>query len=113
MVFEEYTYGRYYVVKLRVDTSQPEEIEKVRDHLLALCDQGKRFLAIDLNETDYVGSGIINTLVKVNNQLISLGGSLAVITFQEKILEVFRIVNLEKVIPLYTTMEAFRQVAQA
>ena len=50
MVFEEYTLGKYYVVKLRIDTSQPEEIEKVRDHLLALCDQGKRFLAIDYRD---------------------------------------------------------------
>lgn len=111
MTFEEYTFGSYSVVKIIGDTSNPEELEKVRDYLFSLCRSGKHRIAVDFIEADYVGSGIINTLVKLMNMLKEHNGLLAIIAGQQKILDVFQIVNLEKIIPIYLSFDDFNTKA--
>jgi len=84
-----------------------------KDRLVALIDQGKRRLVVDLSRTTFIDSTTLGVLVGGVKRLRPLGGALALVCSDANILKTFEITGLDRVFPIYRTRaEALAAVAE-
>ena len=77
-------------------------------------EEGDRLVVIDLSDVGFIDSTAIGVLVGALKRLREVGGSLAVVCANDNVRNIFEMVGLENVIPLYCSRdEAVAAVAQA
>lgn len=85
--------------------SAPELLATI-DHLVT---RGTRRLIVDLDAVSFMGSSGLNTLARVVNRLGP--GSVSVVVSNSHIRRLFSITALDRVFPLYASMDAAVQAA--
>lgn len=74
------------------------------ERLVALVDEGKVRLVVDLTGVEFLDSTGLGVLVKALKRTREHDGSLDLVATQERILKVFRITGLDAVMPLHDTV---------
>ncbi len=86
---------------------------KLKSSLIDLVDEGSYDIVVDLSEVDFIDSSGLGVLVGGLKRVKSHEGSISLVCSQENILKIFRITGLNKVFPIYSSLEeATREVAQ-
>jgi anti-sigma B factor antagonist len=78
---------------------------KLRDTLIALIDEGRLHLVIDLSETVFLDSTGLGVLVGLLHRLRSRDGSLAIAGARDRVYRAFQISKLTQVLTLTDTVE--------
>ena len=87
---------------------------QLRQQIVSRVDAGRRQLLIDLSEATFIDSTAIGVLVAGHKRLDEVGGTLAVVCFDENVRNVFEIVGLEDVLSIYSSRdEAVSALARA
>lgn len=74
---------------------------RLKEHIVRLLDTGRRRLIVDLSTAGFIDSTGIGVLVGGFKRACEAGGSLVVVCADEQMRELFEIVGLADVIPLY------------
>ncbi len=87
---------------------------ELKRSIVGLIEEGRRNFVVDLSEAGFIDSTGIGVLVGALKRLQDLDGSLAVVCPSEDMLNLFRVVGLEDVVPVYRAREhALSALAQA
>lgn len=78
----------------------------LRERLLELINGGAHRLVVDLSRVDFLDSTGLGVLVGALKRLRTSGGVLALVCPKESLLKIFRITALDRVFPLYDSVEA-------
>ncbi|MGH9125944.1 MAG: STAS domain-containing protein [Acidimicrobiales bacterium] len=79
---------------------------RLREKLVELVSQGKRWIVVDLDGVDFLDSTGLGVLVGGLKRLRSHDGDLGLICNQQRIMKVFEITGLTKVFTVYESIEA-------
>lgn len=77
----------------------------LKQNIVRQIDEGSRHLVIDLSAADFIDSTAIGVLVGALKRLQDRGGSLAVVCTNDNIRNVFEIVGLDDMIPMYRSRD--------
>jgi anti-sigma B factor antagonist len=78
----------------------------LRQEVLALLNTGQRHIVLDLTPTDFLDSIGLGTIVAVLKRVRVLGGSLVVVCPEPRLQRVFRVVELDRILPLHESVDA-------
>lgn len=78
---------------------------KLKSSLIDLVDEGKFEIVVDLSEVDFIDSSGLGVLVGGLKRVKSREGFIALVCSQENILKIFRITGLNKVFPIYPSLD--------
>jgi anti-sigma B factor antagonist len=73
--------------------------------VLALLGEGNRQIIVDLTPTDFLDSLGLGAIVAVWKRIRVQGGTLIVVCDEPRLLRVFRVVDLDRVLPLVATVD--------
>ena len=79
---------------------------KLRDCITELVGAGTYDIVIDLEAVEFLDSTGLGVLVGGLKRVRTHDGSLCLVCTQDRILKIFRITGLDKVFPLYESVEA-------
>ncbi len=79
---------------------------KLREQLVALVEEGKYDLVIDLEGVAFLDSTGLGVLVGALKRVRTHDGSLQLVCSQERIVKIFRITGLTKVFAIHDSVEA-------
>jgi anti-sigma B factor antagonist len=74
---------------------------KLREQIVALVEEGRYHLVIDMEEVEFLDSTGLGVLVGGLKRVRAHDGSLRLVCTQERILKIFRITGLTKVFPIH------------
>jgi anti-sigma B factor antagonist len=77
----------------------------LRQEVLALLNAGQRSIVLDLTATGFLDSLGLGTIVAVWKRVRVLGGELLVVCPESRLQRVFRVVDLDRILPLHATVE--------
>lgn len=88
----------------------PDEVDlvtigQVRDQLLSSVNRGGIHLVVDASGTVFMDSTGVNTLVRVRERTVRLGGSLHVVTRSRAVLRVLAITQLDRVLAVVPSLD--------
>ncbi len=87
---------------------------QLRERLVAMVQSGARQVVVDLGRVEFLDSTGLGVLVGALKRLNSVGGELALVCAQERLLKIFRITGLDRVFKLHPTVEeAVADMAEA
>lgn len=78
----------------------------LREELTSLIDSEHTTIVVDLTQVSFMDSTGLGVLVGALKKVRTLGGDLALVIDQEKILKVFRITALTQVFTIHPTLDA-------
>jgi anti-sigma B factor antagonist len=77
----------------------------LRQEVLALLQAGHRDIVVDLTPTDFLDSIGLGVLVSIWKRVRVHGGSFAVVCPEPRLQRVFRVVDLDRILPLHGTVD--------
>ncbi len=77
----------------------------LRDRITDVLDAGQHLLVIDLGGVEFLDSTGLGVLVAGLNRAREVGGSLALVCPQERVLKLFRITGLDEVFTVHGTVD--------
>ena len=77
----------------------------LRDRITDLLDAGQHLLVVDLGGVEFLDSTGLGVLVAGLNRAREVGGSLALVCPQERVLKLFRITGLDEVFTVHSTVD--------
>jgi anti-sigma B factor antagonist len=77
----------------------------LRRDVLALLSDGRRQIVLDLSATGFLDSVGLGTIVAVWKRIRVHGGALAVVCPDPRLQRVFRVVDLDRVLPLHASLD--------
>jgi len=83
----------------------------LRERLIALVTAGTHRIVLDFNDVEFIDSTGLGVLVGVLKRTRARGGSMTLVCSQDGLLRVFKITGLEKVFPIYRTLEDAAEAA--
>lgn len=86
----------------KLDQDSCEEFEFL---IMTLIKGGLRKILYDIDELRYVDSSGIGKMINITKQLRSLQGNAAIARISTNVMEVFKLVHLEKFINIFTSNE--------
>ena len=78
----------------------------MEDRMRKLVAQGTRKLVLDLASLEYVDSAGVGTLMMTAGLVREAGGQMVIARAQTRVAEVFRIVHLERAVPMFQDVDA-------
>jgi anti-sigma B factor antagonist len=78
----------------------------LREKIVSLVDGGAKMLIVDLARVEFLDSTGLGVLVGALKRLRNAGGSFGVVCDQERLLKIFRITGLDRVLDLYDSVES-------
>jgi anti-anti-sigma factor len=82
------------------------EFEEIRRELLPLSDDPSvRRVVVDFGRTDYLGSTAVGLLVRLFMKVRQRGGALALCNVSAHEEDIFEVVGLDELLPVYTSRE--------
>jgi anti-sigma B factor antagonist len=75
------------------------------ERLAALLEDGKRRIVINLLEVTFIDSTGVHVIVNALQRLQGVGGALALVCVNENVLQVFKIIGLDTLLPIHGTRE--------
>ena len=78
---------------------------KLREQFAELVDDGRYDIVVDLEKVAFLDSTGLGVLVGGLKRVRTHDGSLRLVCTQERILKIFRITGLDKVFPMYESVE--------
>ena len=79
---------------------------RLREQLVDLVADGKYHLVVDMERVDFLDSTGLGVLVGGLKRVRTQDGSLRLVCTQDRILKIFRITGLDKVFPVFASVEA-------
>ena len=79
---------------------------RLRQAIIDLVDGGATQIVVDMRGVDFLDSTGLGVLVGGLKRVKIKDGSLSIVTTQDKILKIFDITGLNKVFPIYDSVEA-------
>lgn len=79
---------------------------RLRQAIIDLVDGGAAHIAVDMRGVDFLDSTGLGVLVGGLKRVKVKDGSLTIVTTQDKILKIFDITGLNKVFPIFDSVEA-------
>lgn len=83
----------------------------VRQRVRAQLEQGRSTVVVDLSNTHYVDSAGLGTLVLLNKEARAAGGCLVLAGLSEHVRDLLRLVRLDEVFTIASTVEEAGRVA--
>lgn len=80
-------------------------VPALRDRLDAVIDRGEHDLVVDLSEVTFMDSTGLGVLVGRLKLIRAAGGSMRLVSAQDRVLKVFAITGLDKVFEIYPTVD--------
>ncbi len=78
----------------------------LRTKIISLVDDGTKVLIVDLTHVEFLDSTGLGVLVGALKRLRGVGGELAIVCDQERLLKIFRITGLDRVFTLHSSVES-------
>ena len=78
---------------------------RLREQLIALVNDGRHHLVIDLEAVDFIDSTGLGVLIGALKRVRTQGGELALVCTERRILKVFEITGLDRVFRIGGTVE--------
>ena len=96
--------GEHTVIKLKGEVDI-YTAPSLREAIVQALERGRRRVAVDLDEVDFLDSTGLGVLVGGLKRVKNHEGELGVICSQEKIVRIFRITGLTKVFKMYKSVD--------
>ena len=84
---------------------------EIRQRVRAQLEQGRATVIVDLSRTEYVDSSGLGTLVLLNKEARAAGGCLVLAGLSDHVRDLLRLVRLDEVFTIATTVEEAARVA--
>lgn len=78
---------------------------RLKSGLIDMVNEGNYDIVVDLSGVDFIDSSGLGVLVGGLKRVKSHDGAISLVCSQENILKIFRITGLNKVFPIYSTLE--------
>ncbi|MCK5306923.1 MAG: STAS domain-containing protein [Candidatus Omnitrophica bacterium] len=93
------------ILTLMLDNVLLDENEELKETFAGFLDEGAKKILLDLSETSFISSIIIASLVFMMKRAKEAGGDLVLCGVRDKVAEVLRITNLDKVFEIFSEKE--------
>jgi anti-sigma B factor antagonist len=80
----------------------------LKERLIEAAEGGCRVMIVDLDQVGFIDSSGLGVLVGALRRLREQGGEMHVVCTREQILKIFRITGLDKVFPIFASMDQAR-----
>jgi anti-anti-sigma factor len=94
-------HGAYQVLRFHEAPAVIDDLTELRYLVKGYIDQGKRHIAVSFTDASYFYSGALGVLVECYLELKDGEGELCVIEPNQKLKDVFKAVNLDKIFKVY------------
>ena len=85
----------------------------LRQEVVALVQSGQRAIVLDLTLTDFLDSIGLGTIVAIWKRVRVHGGTLAIVCPEPRLQRVFRVVDLDRILPLHASVDEALGSAEA
>jgi len=99
------TYGDYQVLRFEEELSVISDLSELMFIIQGYLQQGKRYIAIGFTTTSYIYSGALAVLINCLKKVKSEGGDLCIIEPNLEIGSILNMININKVIPVYQSID--------
>lgn len=82
---------------------------RLKQELVDIVDSGCLNVVVDLEKLNFIDSSGLGVLVSGLRRVKERGGTLRLVCTKDSILKIFRITGLDKVFPLFSTIEEARE----
>jgi anti-anti-sigma factor len=104
------THGDYQVLRFAEELSVISDLSELMFIIQGYLQQGRRHIAVGFTTTSYIYSGALAVLINCLKKVKSEGGDLCIIEPNPDISAILTMININKVIPVYQTIDDLPQL---
>ena len=97
--------GGYQVLKIEEDLEVIADLSELKFLIEGYLKRGRRHIAVGFTTASYIYSGAIAVLIDCHKRIAKEGGDLCIIEANQELLGVFNILNIDKILHIYTSIE--------
>jgi len=105
MQIEIYRKGAFQVLRLKEDIGLNTDMYDLKAVIEAQISQGIKHIAIAFSQESYLYTKSIAVLIACSELIKDVGGSLAIIEANRDIIDIFSVIDFDKLIKMYKTEE--------
>jgi len=101
----------YQVINIEDELSIISELSELRFLIEGYIAEGKNLIAVSFTNTSYIYSGAIAVLIDCYKKIKKVEGDLCIIEGNPQIISIFRMLNIDRVIKIYKSVEELQTLA--
>ncbi|MFP4521952.1 MAG: STAS domain-containing protein [Fibrobacterota bacterium] len=101
--------GKFILMGVKGSTVCLNDYEMFGSYLSSLVEEGREDIVIDLSSSEFIGTGIINSIISARNKLRKKGGSIFIVSSNKNILDIFEILQMNALVPIYKSIDEFKK----
>ena len=95
----------YQIISIEDELNIISDISELRFLIEGYITEGKNTIAVRFSNTSYIYSGAIAVLIDCYKKIKDVGGDLCIIEGNLQVISVFRILNIDRVIHIYKSID--------
>ncbi len=97
----------YVVLDIDGDINEVDNFNELKENILQLIKKGETKIALNLGNTTFLNSSAVSLMISWQKKIADSKGKLVIFEPPPFIMEVLRILCIEKIIPVYPSEDAF------
>jgi anti-sigma B factor antagonist len=103
----------YQIITVEDELNIISELSELRFLIEGYISDGKNSIAVRFTNASYIYSGAIAVLIDCYKKIKNVGGDLCIIEGNPQIIDIFRMLNIDRVIHIYKSVEELQTATQA
>jgi anti-anti-sigma factor len=105
--------GKFKILDIDGDINEIDNYNILKEIIVNSIENDEKHIALNLSNTTFLNSGAVSLFISWQKKLTAAGGEIVIIEPPQVILEILRILCIEKIIKIYMTEdEFFKQVGE-
>jgi anti-anti-sigma factor len=99
--------GRYKILDIDGDINEVDNYNVLKEEIVRSVANEETFIALNLGHTTFLNSGAVSLFISWQKKVAAAGGEIIILEPPQFILEILRILCIEKIIKIYSSEDEF------
>lgn len=99
----------YKILDVDGDINEVDNYNEIKEVIICSLEKGENKIALNLSNTTFLNSGAVGFFISMQKKISGEGGNFVIVEPAQVILEILRILSIERVIKIYLTEDEFIQ----
>ena len=99
--------GKYKILDIDGDINEVDNYNVLKEEILRSVNNDEKFIALNLAHTSFLNSGAVSLFISWQKKVAAAGGEIIILEPPQFILEILKILCIEKIIKIYTSEDDF------
>jgi anti-anti-sigma factor len=103
--------GKFKILDVDGDINEIDNYNVLKEEIVKSLQEGEKNIALNLSNTTFLNSSAVSLFISWQKKVGAVGGEIVILEPQQFILEILKILCIEKIIKIYNSEDEFFRTA--